>query len=79
MAIHSGDNRRYAEPIITTNSSTTNGTTTKRRSSILLKYTGMSPISVPVEIPEATTKDASERNDFYHEFVDAHKELESYK
>ena len=79
MAIHSGDNRRYAEPIITTNSTTTNGTTTKRRSSILLKYTGMSPISVPVEIPEITTKDASERNDFYHEFVDAHKELESYK
>ena len=79
MAIHSGDNRRYAEPIMTTNSTTTSGTTTKRRSSILLKYTGMSPISVPVEILETTTKDASERNDFYREFVDAHKELESYK
>ena len=79
LAIHSGDNRRYVEPINTT---TTNGTTPMRRSSLMLKRTGLSPTGVPVysvEIPEASTEDASERNDLLREFVNAHKELESYK
>ena len=82
MAIHSGDNRRYVEPINTTTSATTNGTTPLRRSSLMLKRTGLSPTGVPVysvEIPEASTEDASERNDLLREFVNAHKELESYK
>ena len=82
MAIHSGDNRRYVEPINTTTSATTHGTTPMRRSSLMLKRTGLSPTGVPVysvEIPEAPTEDATERNALLREFVNAHKELESYK
>lgn len=83
MAIHSSEPLRYVEPIVTSSVSTNGITSSAQHRSLLLKRSGSSPTGVPlysVEIPEAVTEeDPSERNDLLRDFVNAHKELESYK
>ena len=82
MAINSGEPRRFVEPIITTSVGSNGISSPDHLRSLLLKRTGSSPTGVPVysvEIPEVAHEDPSERNDLLRDFVNAHKELESYK
>lgn len=78
MAIYSAEPRQYVEPSIR-NAANANGITSPARR----KRNGSSSAGIPehsAKIPEiATAEDPSERNDLLRDFVNAHKELESYK
>lgn len=78
MAIYSAEPRQYVEPSIT-NAVNANGITSPARR----KRNGSSSVDIPeqsAKIPEvATVEDPTERNDLLRDFVNAHKELESYK